>query len=167
MARGERVLVPVEDREAMRRVIDYVGSMIAERSHVTVHLFHRLPSLPPQLREHGGSEDSEREKQLRDELERDIDGWISEQTERCRRALNEARERLIGAGISADVVHMKIGKPAYADEELGAALRRTANELDCRTIVLSHEHTAALRDIFRNRGRDRAQSMALTVWLVG
>lgn len=167
MARGERVLVPVEDREAMRRVIDYVGSMIAERSHVAVHLFHRLPSLPPQLREHGGSEDSERERQLRDELERDIDGWVSEQTERCRRALNEARERLIGAGVPADVVHMKIGKPAYADEELGAALRRTAKELDCGTIVLSHEHTPALRDIFRSRGRDRAQSTALTVWLVG
>lgn len=167
MARGEGILVPVKDPEVMRRVIDYVGTMIAGRRPVAVHLFHRLPSLPPQLREHGGSEDSECEKQLRDELERDIHKWISEQKEKCGLVLNEARERLTGAGVPVDAVHMKIGNPAFADEELGAALRRTASALDCRTIVLSPEYAPAVRGIFRSRPGDRGEGTMFVVWLVG
>ncbi|HET8701573.1 MAG TPA: hypothetical protein VFL97_07905 [Nitrococcus sp.] len=167
MVGGERILVPVEDPKVMRRVIDYVGAMIAGRDHVVVHLFHRLPSLPPQLREHGGSEDSERERLLREELERDIYRWVSEQQNKCRLVLNEAHERLIGAGVPGDAVRMKIGKAAFADEELGEALRRTAWELDCRTIALSREQAPALRNIFRNRPRDRVKDAAFVIWMVG
>lgn len=167
MVKGERILVLMEDGEAMRCVIDYVSTVIAGRDQVAVHLFHRLPSLPPRLREHGGSEDSEREMQLRDELERNIHRWLKEQTDKCRSVLDKAHDRLIGVGVPADAVHMKIGKPAFADEELGEALRRTANELDCRTIVLPRRHASAVRDIFRSRSRDRTESTVLAVWLIG
>ncbi|WP_156776938.1 hypothetical protein [Nitrococcus mobilis] len=116
------------------------------------------------MREHGGAEDPDRELQLHGALERDIYRWVSEQEDRCRVTLNKAHDRLIAAGVSADLVHMKIGSPALADEELGEALRCIAQELGCRTIVLPHEHVSALRDIFR--GRAGGQAEVLAVWLV-
>ncbi|MCO6440905.1 MAG: hypothetical protein J5I81_07435 [Nitrococcus mobilis] len=164
MANNERILIAVEDCAVMYRVIDYVAALIAGRDYFAVHLYHRLPSVPPLLREHGGAEDPDRELQLHDELERDIRRWISEQEDKCRVTLNKAHDRLIAAGVSADLVHMKIGSPALADEELGEALCHTAKELGCRTIVLPHEHVSAIRDILRNRVGGQAEVLA--VWLV-
>lgn len=169
MVSGEHILVPVEGHKAMHHVVDYVGAVIAGRAQVAVHLFHRLPALPPQLREHGGSENSEDEARLRAELERNIQRWISEQEEKCRLVLNEMHDRLTKAGVSADAIYIKIGQSVFADEELGETLYRVANELDCRTIVLPYEHApAAVRNIFRGQTRRRpAGDASFVVWLVG
>jgi hypothetical protein len=52
-----RLLVVLDDSVASRRAVKYVGKFVGKRRGFRVCLVQVLPPLPPELQEHGGSED--------------------------------------------------------------------------------------------------------------
>jgi hypothetical protein len=72
-----RLLVVRDDSVASRRAVKYVGKFVGKRKAFRICLVHVLPPLPPELLEHGGSEDSAKEAQLEAELKVGQHRWIS------------------------------------------------------------------------------------------
>src|SRR6266566_2771117 len=72
-----RLLVVLDDSVASRRAVKYVAKFVGKRRAFRICLVHVLPPLPPELLEHGGSEDPAKEAQLEADLKVEQHRWIS------------------------------------------------------------------------------------------
>lgn len=136
----KRILLAVDDSTAARRALQYVGEIVAGRSDFHVDLYHRLPALPPDLREHGGSELPRRETELGRELSARIAEWVSSLREDLRGNLEILKEGLLGLGMAADRIDFCIDEDVFPGEPLTAALCRIARKRGCNTIAVSLHH---------------------------
>ena len=72
-----RLLVVLDDSAASRSAVKYVGKFVGKRRRFRICLVHVLPPLPPELLEHGGSEDPAKEARLEADLKAEQQLWIS------------------------------------------------------------------------------------------
>lgn len=148
MGTNERILLAVDDSNAARRSVRYVGQMVAGRSDVAVLLYHRLPALPPALREHGGAEDPQRETELGRELAERIAEWVDGLEADFLPTLNALRDELAAYGVPPEAVSFVIDRDVFPGESLADALRRVARDRDCHTIVVAGEHVPGIHGAF-------------------
>ena len=143
----ERILVAIDDSPATERTLRYVARIVNGRTgHHTV-LYHRLPALPPELREHGGSSDPERESQLGRELSQRVAQWIEGLESYFRPRLEASRDQLIEAGVPAKSIDLCLDEDVSPAESLADALKRVAGERRCHTIVVARDHIRAMAGI--------------------
>jgi hypothetical protein len=64
-------LVAVDDSGHSAQALRYVGALLRDTRNVQVTLFHVLKSMPRELLEHSGSEDSAEEIRLLEKLPQD------------------------------------------------------------------------------------------------
>lgn len=140
----KRILIAVDRGRAAHRALLYVGAIIAGRSDFHLDLYHRLPALPPELREHGGSEYPQRETELGRELSRRISAWVSSLKADLQPTLEKLKKDLVDGGLSPASVQFCIDEDVFPGETLADSLRRVAEERGCRTIAVAREHVPVI-----------------------
>ena len=142
-----RLLVVRDDSVASRRAIKYVGKFVGKRRAFRICLVHVLPPFPPELLEHGGSEDPAKEARLDAELKVRQRHWISVAKKTAEKGLHEYRAILQRAGISARAVKTSFCEPGEgrdaADTILHMARRRR-----CRTVVVGRQSVSWFHQLF-------------------
>jgi len=168
MGTNERILLAVDDSDAARRSVRYVGQMVAGRGDVTVLLYHRLPALPPVLREHGGAEDPRRETELGRELTERIADWVDGLESGFLSTLDSLRKELTECGVAPDAVSFVVDRDVFPGESLADALRRVARERDCHTIVVADEHVPGIRGALYHHTGDALvkEGSGFALWVV-
>lgn len=166
--RSQRILIAVDDSEAACRAIDYICQVLGGRADFELLLYHRLPPLPPELREHGGSEHPERESQRREELASQVAQWVRGLEEQTRPVLEQHRRRLVAAGIPESAIRFVLDEDVAPGESLDEALRRAAQARGCHTIVIAREHLSGIREAFGRHVSDELarKPAGFAVWVV-
>jgi len=168
MSQRERILLAVDESNAARRAVWYVGRMVSDRPDLHVDLYHRLPALPPELREHGGSEDPQRETELGRELSRRISEWVRELESELQPNLEKLMGILLDAGVSSSAVTYYIDEDVFPGESLADALRRAARDRGCRTIALAREHLGGIHEFFHHHVSEELvrEGEGIAVWVI-
>jgi len=167
----ERILLAVDDSVEARRALEYVGRIVGSHGDFGVVLYHRLPALPPQLREHGGSEYPERETELGRELSKKIAAWVSSLEAALTPTLTALQDELIAWGMSPALMESCIDEDVYPGESLVGALRRVARERGCGTIAVAREHvpiTDGVDGFFHHHTGDTLvrEGIGFAVWVI-
>lgn len=168
MSQRERILLAVDESNAARRAVWYVGRMVSDRPDLYIELYHRLPGLPPELREHGGSEDPKRETELGRELSRRIGQWVRSLETELAPTLDELKSILMDAGVPSSAVAYYFDEDVSPGESLADALRRTALKRGCRTIALAREHLSGIHEFFHRHASEELirEGDGIAVWVV-
>ena len=168
MSQPERILLAVDESVVARRAVWYVGRMVSDRSNFYIDLYHRLPALPPELREHGGSEDPQRETELGRELSRQIAQWVRSLEAELQPTLDELKSILTDAGVPSSAVAYYIDEDVFPGESLADALRRAALNRGCRTIALARAHLPGIHEFFHHHASEELirEGEGIAVWVV-
>lgn len=140
------LLVVVDATEASRRILHYVGKMLARHARVDVHLAYIASRLPAELLETGGSELPEREQQLEADLRSAQRRWIVIAARKPDRILRAAHAALQRAGVIAARIHSCVSSPLDARTAADEVLL-LARERQCRTVVVGHSAHAWFRGL--------------------
>jgi hypothetical protein len=143
-AARKRILLACDGGTEAHRALEYVAEIVAGRSDFRVSLYHRLPALPPDLREHGGSEYPQREGELDRDLSTRVAAWISSSKEAVQATLGKLEGELVERGVRPDTISRWVDDDASPGESLTDALRRVASQRDCGTIAVSRQHAAMI-----------------------
>src|SRR5690348_17725839 len=96
-----RLLIALDDSEATRRAIEYVAKFVGRRKGFHICLVHVLRPLPPDLLEHGGSEDPSKEVLLERDLRAEQSRWIATAKRAAQKNLDQAGTVLRKTGVPA------------------------------------------------------------------
>jgi nucleotide-binding universal stress UspA family protein len=165
---GEAILVAVDDSDAARRALNYVAHMLDGRGDTRVDLYHRLPALPPELREHGGSEDPKRETELGRQLAKRIAEWVDGLKSGLVPNLEALKRELVDQGMNPSSIEFCIDEDVFPGESLADALRRVAADRDCHTIAIARDHLTGVHEFFRHHTGDALvrHGAGFAVWVV-
>jgi nucleotide-binding universal stress UspA family protein len=140
------MLVVIDASEASKRVLQYIGRVLAGRKAVEIHLAYIAPGLPPALLETGGAEQPEREEQIEARMRSGQRRWVAATDKKAARILLAARDTLRRARVPASQIHTAVSSPldmrTLADEVL-----LLARDFQCGTIVVGHRAHTWLRGL--------------------
>ena len=162
-----RLLVVRDDSVASRRAVKYVGEFEGKRRAFRICLAHVLPPLPPELLEHGGSEDPAREAQLEVDLKVAQHRFISAAKRASQRGLHEDRVVLRKAGIAARTVKAAFCEPGEGTGA-AAAILHMARARRCRTVVVGRQSVSWFHELFSHDLSEEIlrRSKGFCVWAV-
>lgn len=164
--RKHGILIAVDGSDAAEHTLRYVGRMMAGRSDVGVRLLHLLPPVPPDLLEHGGSEDPTTERDLNRRVRQARDEWIEATKKKAQPILEHAKE-VLAASLPRDAVttecRASVDQVAIARDCIEAA-----SDSGCGTIAIGRESMPWHREIFHTHACDELVKHAkgVTVWVV-
>jgi nucleotide-binding universal stress UspA family protein len=162
MEAHKRILIAIDDSEASRRAVAYVGRMIGGRKGFRIRLFHVLAPLPSTLEEFVGGENRQREEPARAE-------WVARGEKAGKPVFARAKAILRMARIPAHAVETQLAT-WDSDQGLAAIILEAARTSQCGTIVVGRESFAGLREVFQRHVHvadellPKAQGFAL--WVV-
>ena len=164
----EKVLVAIDSEGESVATVDYVGRIAAGSDKLRLCLYTRIPVLPPELREHGGSEDPDREKELGIRLSEKAASWRAQEQAKARPVLEEAQRRLLMAGVSEDAIELQDSWDASMGETLAEALIRVAHQSGCQTIAIGRPRLSGLQELIHHHTSDALlqSGKGLTLWVV-
>ncbi|MBS0169809.1 MAG: universal stress protein [Nitrospira sp.] len=139
-----RILVAVDGSKDSMRAVKYVGQLLCATPGVEVTLYHVLDPLPPELREHGGSEYPIREEQLGRQLRKDQKTWYGKERKLESTILLKARRTLEKTGFKGSHIHRKFGEAADVAESILGEARRGRY----KTIVVGRHGVSGLTKVF-------------------
>lgn len=146
MAGRQHILVAIDDFPMTQHLEDCLRKTIKDQTAVTVHLFHALGPLPPQLLESRGAEDPTDEKKVEAEQIQQQESWFIRARQEAEPLLQTAtarlRDLLSDAKIKSHFVLL------YQREELAAEILKAAHDNDCATIIVGHKSYPWLREQF-------------------
>ena len=162
-----KVLVVVDDTEASRRALQYVGRILARRESVDCHLAYIASGLPPELLESGGSELPEREERIESNLRLAQRRWTAAIDKKAERVLRAARTMLQRAGLAADGIHTCVSSPLDARSTVDEVLLLARDE-DCQTVAVGHRAHTWFRELVGGHLAEQLVRMAkgLAVWVI-
>ncbi len=164
----ERVLVAIDADGLSDRTIEYVGRIAAGHDNLHLCLYSRLPGLPPEIGEHGGAENANREQLLDNKQSDDIIRWREQKRREAQPALEDARDALLSAGVFKDAIELESSWDASLGESLAEALKRVARATGCRTIVVARSHLSKLQELVHHHTADALvhAGNGMTLWIV-
>jgi len=167
-AQPERILVAIDSEGQSAATIDYVGRVAAGNDNLTLCLYNRIPGLPPELREHGGSEHADREQALGETLSERVKAWRAREQAEALPALEEALRALVAAGVSEDLIELETSWDASKGESLAEALARVARENGCKTIAIARQRLSGLQELIHHHTSDALlhAGTGLALWVV-
>lgn len=136
-----RILVALDGSKGSSRVVTYVGRLLRDTPHIQLTLLHVLKPLPPVLREHGGSEDPDREEQLGRQLRKDRKAWYTREKKAESSILAQARARLERIGFDPARIHLKFGY----DEDVALSILEEAQKGRYATIVVGRKSSSSMK----------------------
>jgi hypothetical protein len=99
------LFVIVDESEASRHTLQYVGALVGKRRGFRICLGYVLPSLPTELLEFGGAE---KEEKLGKELKGEQKRWLSVARRKAREVFRGAHMVLRGGGVPDSVMKTSI-----------------------------------------------------------
>lgn len=138
---GMRILVALDGSEGSSRLVAYVGRLLRDSPRVKLTLLHVLNPLPPVLREHGGSEDPDREEQLGRQLRTDQKAWYRREQIFESRILEKARASLERIGFDPARISIKFGY----DENVALSILEEAQKGRYGTIVVGRKGSSGMK----------------------
>lgn len=159
-----RILVAVDDSEASRRAVRYVGSLLSRTPDVTVTLFHVLKPMPRELLEHGGSERPDIEAALSNQLRREQRDWIRDQEERECPILQDARRAIADTGFDLARVTLQFGH----EDDVAANILEAARDGKHDTIAVGRQGASGIRRMFGGGITEQLlrQAEGLALWVI-
>jgi nucleotide-binding universal stress UspA family protein len=143
---AQKFLLALDGSENSTRAVVYLADMIRGRAGVHLTLFHVIP-IPPDLLEHGGAENPDRERLLAGELRTTQREW-REETEASveKEIFAPARQILEARGVQADrsTVETKIAIESHPD--VAMAIVDEIKNNGCGTIVLGKRGRSKVED---------------------
>jgi nucleotide-binding universal stress UspA family protein len=109
---ASRVLVATDGSENAIRALSYVGRVLRNAPDCCITLLHVTKALPPELLEHGGSEDPQTERAKEEQIDRQIEEWKGSQRNSAAAILASGRETLQGEGVSDQRIEAELVEPA-------------------------------------------------------
>lgn len=150
----ERVLVAIDHEGISASALDYIGRIASGHANLHLCLYCRLPALPPELREHQGSENEARERELGRELAARVEAWVAIKRAAVQPLLEQARSTLESAGVPGEAIEIEISRDASRGESLAEALLRVAQASGCHTIALARTHGNVIHDFAHRHTAD-------------
>lgn len=149
------------------KVVNYVGSLMGGRTDVRIFIWHMLAPLPPELLEFGGSENPAEEESKELELHGLQADWVGKQRRTAGLLFEQARERLVQAGVPAESVHSRDCTCVHSQEMVPGILN-AAKANHCGTIVVGRHAFHGWRKLFGHHVSDQLISRCrdLTIWVV-
>jgi nucleotide-binding universal stress UspA family protein len=155
-----KLLIPVDGSAGSVRAVEYVAETFGQMPEVQFVLLHILPKLPPSMWDDGHILTEE------EHLEREvvIEDWKEQEGKPWESMINEAREKLIQGGVTAEAVNIKY-QPTYSD--IAADILDEAELEGCSTIVIGRHGTTGARKLFMGsisqKVVDHAKGIAVTI----
>jgi enamine deaminase RidA (YjgF/YER057c/UK114 family) len=153
--KSKQILLCIDDSDASRRAVRYVGDLVGETKGFEVSVFHLLGPLPPELRESPGAESPQREEMIERQLtgrqQREIE---LEKNQQAVPIMEEARSILLAAGVSADAI-VTATSVLVNREDLPRDILKSARARGCRTIVVGRESFSWIQEVFREHLADQ------------
>jgi nucleotide-binding universal stress UspA family protein len=159
-----RVLVAVDGSACSTRAVKYVDEVLRTRPDAEVTLFHVLDSLPPMLREHGGSEDPMIETRLGAKLRKEQRAWYKQERDVERRILKKAKTILEGAGWDGARIQTQFGY----DDNIARNILEKARSSGYKTIVVGRHGRSGIKRFSWGGVTQRLLRTGhdLTIWVV-
>lgn len=145
--KDSRLLLVLDDSETANRAVRYVAQFVGRHKRFAICLVHVLSPLPPVLREHGGSSNTEEEKRLDLVMREEQDHWTEANKKRAQKSLDQAGRVLKKAGIPGSAVHMLFCEPGEP-EETADMLLKMATECQCHTVVVGRRSVSWFHEWF-------------------
>jgi nucleotide-binding universal stress UspA family protein len=167
MDTNHRLLIAIDHSDVSHQAVNYVAEMIGGRREFHVDLLHVLPPYPPNLLEHGGSEDPDIEEQIEAEM-RDKQGeWLEQAKHDAQPMLDQAKTILREARVPARAISTHFYAPV-GGENLVSDILLAAQNHQCDTIVVGRETFSGLQRVLKHHVADDLIRRALhhTIWVV-
>ena len=162
-----KILVAIDSTDASSQALNYVVRLLEKSNGVQFRLLHVLPPIPPELREHGGSEDPDEELALGEKLMEAQSGWIGEAKAKAKPVMDNARAVLEDAGIAAESISTEFSTSAHPSDLVDDILE-AAQAWKCETIVVGRECCSKFADLFhRHVGEELLhKGKGFAIWIV-
>jgi nucleotide-binding universal stress UspA family protein len=162
-----KVLVAVDASQASSKVLTYLVDTFHNPSAIQVRLFHVLPPIPPELREHGGSEDPDKEEILGENLREAQARWIEEAMNRARAFVESAKAVLLEGGFSAQLISTEYS-PSVLPSEVVRDIIQAATTWQCDTIAVGRKCCSKFADLtYHHVGEELVEKgQGFTIWVV-
>lgn len=159
-----RVLVAVDGSACSTRAVKYVGEVLRTRPDAEVMVFHVLASVPPMLREHGGSENPMMEARLGRKLEKEQRAWYKQEQDVERKILKKAKAILENAGLDGARIQTQFG---YEDN-IARNILEKARSNRYNTIVVGRHGRSGIKRFSWGGVTQRLlrTGHGLTIWVV-
>lgn len=167
MEQNKKILVTIDGAENSIKLVRYVAGMIQGWSDVEVYLLHLITPIPPVLREHGGSEDPNKEEQLGKQLRAAQAQWIEEKRKEASPLLERAKSIILESGVSPQ--SMKIESRACMEEAtIDQCILDTAHDWDTGTIVVGWDSFPWFEELFKSHIAEKLikKGRGRTFWVV-
>ena len=153
------LFVIVDESEASRHTLQYVGALVGKRRGFRIVLGYVLPSLPTELLEFGGAENPEKEEKLGKELKGEQKRWLSVARRKARDVFTGAHMVLRRAGVPGSVVKTTTIYLPEGQDPVDKLLEMAAVHR-CHTIVIGRHHVSRFQEFF---GGDLAEKLVRRV----
>jgi hypothetical protein len=164
-----RLLVLFDGSPASERVLRYVKAVVGTGEHFHIVLLQLLPHFPPELLEHGGSENPATEESLDAELRQRQDEWIANERRGAEQNLHlRAIAELSGAAGQNGAFEMLCCQPEEGSDTAEFVLG-VARESGCRTVVVARPTAPDFHEssIEKLGGALLRRHSDLSVWAIG
>ena len=164
---SSNLLLAVDDSDASVRAATYVGETVGTHTGFSIYLFHVLPSMPPELLEFGGSENSKEEETLSKQLREDQAKWIVQVKEAAQPLFEKAIAVLQQLHVSPQKIHCEFSTSIHRPNVVRDLLEAAQN-LQCETIVVGRNAFPSFKEMFHTHiGEELVQKgQGLTIWVV-
>jgi nucleotide-binding universal stress UspA family protein len=162
-----KILVAVDSTDASTQALSYLVRLLENSKGIQFRLFHVLPPIPPEFREHGGSEDPDEELALGKKLAEAQYDWVDKAKSKAQPVMDSAIAVLLEAGINADTISTEFSTSAHPSDLVDDILE-AAQAWQCETIVVGRECCSKFADLFHHHvGEELLQKgKGFAIWIV-
>jgi nucleotide-binding universal stress UspA family protein len=164
---ANRILIAIDGSENANRAIAYAGRLLRNAPECRVTLFHVLERLPPELLEHGGSENPRVLDRKEETLQPAQGTWVDSKREEAAPLLLRAREILKHAGIGAQQIETRLAN-ASAHVPIAQRILQEAQQGGYHTIVVGRRGLSMVEKLLYGSVTEEILQKAegVTLWVV-
>lgn len=164
---GKEILIVLDDSSSSWRAIQYAAQIMKQSKGFRICLVHLLPSLPPELLEHGGAQNPDKEREVEAELRSEQEKWLATTKKAAQRSLKRAEGILRDSGLPGKSIRCLIGE-AGDGKQAAERVFELAEQCKCHTVVIGREVASRLHAFFSTELPEELllHAKGFAVWVV-
>lgn len=164
---GKEIVIVLDDSPSSWRSVRYAAQIMKRGKGFRVCLVHLLPSLPPELLEHGGAQNPDKEGEVEAELRSEQDKWLARAKKAAQRSLERAGGIVHDSGVPEKSIQLLIGE-AGDGRQAAERVFELAEQCKCHTIVIGREVASRLHSFFSTELPEELllHAKGFAVWVV-
>lgn len=144
---GKEILIVLDDSPSSWRAVQYAARIMEKSKGFRICLVHLLPSFPPALLEHGGSQNPGKEAEVEAELKSEQEKWLASTKKAAQRGFDRATQELRRAGIPGKSIQCVTGEPGDG-QQAAERIFELAERCKCHTVVVGRQAASRLHAFF-------------------